>query len=641
MSKERIVVDGLWRCLCPSIDASVVLRLVSRPGIPRPRPRPTIPPTRKIPPSTQTTCRRGFGEVATGRDPEQFGTEQGPSIKRYAVEGSPNKQEEYHRSRVQYLQRLAKRTPWVPDALFNETDSFIRRLERIPTQTIYAALRALHDVDDTYHAVVKMVEYLVVHRAQKPDTTLYECLIRANVDRKHGSAKVANSLFSEMKRLGIPTTPKIYQSLLEVTSVHPDYILRSTVLFEMKTRWYTSTADDQVSIVVGLLRDTQYELALEKLEEMNRTEGKVPSWLYDICLYVYGGLGFHEETLALFKHRLHVAQLTSNEVTLNEWHFLLDVFSRDGYYPGVKYIWERPVKLGSLNPSDGVATNILNTAARHGDPALALSVIQLLSKRQKKLDLHHYEPLIEVHAQRNELRKAFVVLCVMAKAGLKPDLSSTRAIYQKLRQSSEATDGALQILDELRKEYKVPSAAFNVVLEAVGHHRGIKVALDLYRSVRQICADGPDLETFHVLLRYCTQRKSLNFLHAEMRAFPVDPTPETYDHLIRVAAMQDNYAQAFDFLGAMRAKRDAGLAGTWWVTRDTALALARRCVHAGDGRVRALVEECARLGFPIDAEVKMLVEDVQRLRERVGDGRDGGDDKVYPTLVDRPASESG
>lgn len=53
-------------------------------------------------------------------------------------------------------------------------------------------------------------------REEKPNAMLYESLIRANVDKNHGSAKVANRLFEEMQSLNIATTPQIYQALLEV-----------------------------------------------------------------------------------------------------------------------------------------------------------------------------------------------------------------------------------------------------------------------------------------------------------------------------------------------------------------------------------------------------------------------------------------
>ncbi|KAH9995354.1 hypothetical protein F4779DRAFT_607605 [Xylariaceae sp. FL0662B] len=587
MPAERIIIDGLYRCLCPSVDLITLCKAFGSPRRHRP------PPTLQTPPGQ---CRREYRRIAYGPDsqPDRKTSEQ---------------------ARVEYLMRLAKRSPWVPEALFEGTDSFITKLDRIPTRSIYAALRELPGVAGTYFSVVKLVEYLIKERDEKPNANIYESLMRANVDKRHGSAEVAAQLFKEMEKLGIPATPQIYQALLEVTAIHPDYVLRSSVLFEMKNRWYLPTANDLVNITIGLLRDNQYELALEKLEEMHKSLVPVPPWLYEIFFYTFGELGFHEETLAILKYRLKLANVKKSPLSLNAWQFLLDVYSRDGFYDGIKYIWARSVSPGYLNPSDGVVTNILNAASRHVDAALAISAIQTLSSRGRKLGLHHYEALTHIYAQQGDLRKALTTLCIMTKAGLTPDLSSTRSIFRMLRASPSETNTALGILNDLRLQYEVPSAAFNVVLEVTEIHRGFKVALDLYRSVRDICANGPDLETYHILLRHCTFRKSMNFLFAEMESFSIEPIKTTYDHLIRIASMQEDYKQAFHFLERMKSAKTAGLPNNWWLSKDSALALIRRCIQAEDIRVQELIKECRSRKMSIDAEVQRLARAVQKKKE--------------------------
>lgn len=383
----------------------------------------------------------------------------------------------------------------------------------------------------------------------------------------------------------------------------------------MKNRWYTPTPDDLISIIIGLLRDNQYELALEKLEELQKDPVYVPLWLYDIFLYTFGDLGFQDEVLSILKHRLKVSNLTDEPLSLNTWQFLLDVFSRDSFYSGIKYIWDHSVSLGYLHPPDGVVMGTLNAASNHGDTALAVSAIQTLSRRGKKLELHHYEALMDIHVRQKDLARAFTTLCIMAKANLYPDLSSTRSIFRVLRESSSDTNNSIDILNELRLHYQVPPAAFNVVLETILIHRGFQVALDLYRSVRQICAGGPDLETYHVLLAHCTARRSMNFLYEEMKAFSIEPSETAYNHLIRISSMQDNYEQAFYFLDKMRSSETAGLSNNWFMNRDSALALLRRCIQEEDMRAHDLIEECRKRDLNIDAEVQQLLDAVQAQKE--------------------------
>ncbi|KAI1107584.1 hypothetical protein F4804DRAFT_164293 [Jackrogersella minutella] len=596
MLGERIVIDGLWRCLCPSIEVTTLARLISPTRTFRKRPAFT-------PSNAQVTCRQGRREYR--RIP--FRPDDGKT--------SQTRDDLTEQSRIQYLKRLAKRSPWVPGTLFEDTETFTPNLDKVPTRTIYAALKELSMAESTYVSVVKLVEYLVKERKEKPNAMLYESLIKANVDKYHGSAEVAGRLLREMQKLRITTTPQIYQSLLEVTAVHPDYVLRNTVLYEMRNRWFLPTTDDTINITIGLLRDNQYELALEKLEELQKDPTLVPTWLYEVFLYTFAELGFHEETLSILKHRLKITNFTNEPLSLNASLFLLDVFSRDAFYDGVKYIWDRSVSPGNLNPPDGVVMNILNAASNHADASLAISAIQMLSSRGRKLELHHYEPLIDIHTRQKDLQKAFTNLCIMAKAGLRPDLSSTRSIFRILRESSAETDNALLILNELRSKYRVPSAAFNVVLEATEIHGGFKAALDLYRSIRQFCADGPDLETYHILLSHCTMRKSMNFLFAEMKAFSIELTQVTYNHLIRISCMQDSHEQAFRFLEKMRTSKTAGLPNDWWLSKDSALALIRRCIQAEDIRVQGIIEECRKRNMYIDTEVQQLLDEIQRLKE--------------------------
>ncbi|KAI0135369.1 hypothetical protein F4814DRAFT_400738 [Daldinia grandis] len=583
MPGERIVLDGLWRCLCPSADIATLPNLI------RPLSNVHI---------SDRPCQREYYRIPVAPRTDQSRNDYSPGEK----------------ERIEYLKRAANRSPWVPGVLFGDTEAITAKPELIPTDTIYAAIKELTKAENTYKSIVNLVEYLVRQKKERPNSVLYESLIRANIDKNYGSAEIASRLLEEMERQGIPTTPQIYQALLEVTAVHPDYALRNTVLFEMANRWYSPTAGDLINITIGLLRDNQYELALEKLEELHKDPLNIPLWLYDVFLYTFGDLGFHEETLSILKHRIKVANMVREPLSLNSWQFLLDVFSRDAFYEGIKYIWDRSVSPRYINPPDGVILNIINAASNHGDASLAISAIQILSNRGRKLELHHYEALIDIYVQQKELLKAFTILCIMSKADLRPCLSSTRSIYRVLRDSSSETSNALAILNDLRLNYYVPTAAFNVVLETTEIHHGFKAALDLYRSVRQICADGPDLETYHILLTHCTIRKSMNFLFAEMEAFSVRPTQTTYDHLVRISSMQDNYEQAFAFIEKMKSCKTTGVSNNWWISRDSALALIRRCIHSEDIRAQELIEECRKRRMSVDAEVQQLLEAAQKQR---------------------------
>ncbi|KAI1828503.1 hypothetical protein F4861DRAFT_487942 [Xylaria intraflava] len=586
MSGGRIVVDGLWRCLCPSIDPAHLYKPFELWRLPRRQPGTPFAPRSRSSQYPQQRRRRQYSQFAV------------PYERRHKQNVASEK------SRSAYMRRLAWRNPWIPKALFKDLDSADDKLDNIPTRIIYAGLKELQSSEETYLLIARLTEYLIKERGERPNTALYESLIKANISHKYGSAKVAGKLLKEMKSQDIPTTPEIYQALLEVTAVHPDYVLRAQVLHDMKNRWFGLTPSSNISIIIGLLRDGQYEHALLKLEELNKIPINVPPWLLDLFLYTFGELGFHEETLSILKHRQEIVDTMKRDaLSLNAWQFLLEVFSRDLFLPGIKYIWDHSVAPGSIHPPDGVLWNVLNTASIHGDTTLAMSVVQVLSARGTKLDIHHYEALIQTYVHHGDLRKALTVLCIMAKAGLSLDLASTRPIFPLLNNSPTATEQALNILHELKVQYTIPVAAFNLVLESTASHGGFKTAFDLYRIVRQICINGPDLETFDILLRYCTQRKSMSFLVAEMEAFSLKPSRAIFDHLIRISTMQDDYEMAFRYLEVMRMSAPP----EWWISKDSALALLRRCIQARDSRYEIILEECRRRRLLHENDIKSLV----------------------------------
>ncbi|KAI1112443.1 hypothetical protein F5Y14DRAFT_267608 [Nemania sp. NC0429] len=594
MPGDRIAIDGLWRCLCPSIDIASLSKPFDLWRIPRARPVPALAhrSTLSRPPrqQCQQQYRRQYGQFAPLLDH--------PARLHKASGGT----------RVAYLKRLSKRNPWIPGTVFHGLDSFGAKLDNIPTRTLYAALKELQGADKTYIPLTRLVEYLVRERGERPNAILYESLIRANVDKNYGSAKVAAQLLKEAQSHNIPTTLEMCQALLDVTAVHPDYLLRAQVLHDMKNRWYSLTPSSEVSVILGLLRDGQYELALGKLEELNKIPVNVPPWVLDVFLYTFGALGFHEEALAILRHRLRVVNVVKRApLSPNAWLYLLDVFSRDAYQPGIKFVWDHSVAPHHIHPPDGVIANVLNTASAHGDIALVMSAVQELSARGTKLSMHHYEALIHVHVQHEDLRKALTVLCIMAKAGFSPDLSSTRPIFFMLRDSLASMKKALEILHELKVQHTIPPAAFNVVLESTAAHGGFRPAFDLYRTIRQVCIDGPDLETFDILLQHCTQKKSMNFLVAEMEAFSLKPSKPILDHLVRICSLQDDYGMAFRYLEMMCACTPPDSDETWWISRGTALALLRKCIQSQDPRSKGIFEECRHRRLFDEGDVKSLM----------------------------------
>lgn len=201
MPRDRIVIDGLWHCLCPSVDVASLSKPLRLWHVSRARSNAPFAGRSTWSRYSQQQCRRQYTHATVL-----------PTAASQRNEGA-------EKSRRDYLKRLANRSPWTPGAIFEGLDSFSVKLDNVPTRAIYAILKELQDAEDTYYAITRLVEYLIKERGEKPNTALYESLIKANVDRQHGSARVAGQLLKEVQSHNIPTTPELYQALLKVR--HP------------------------------------------------------------------------------------------------------------------------------------------------------------------------------------------------------------------------------------------------------------------------------------------------------------------------------------------------------------------------------------------------------------------------------------
>ncbi|KIH89280.1 hypothetical protein SPBR_06739 [Sporothrix brasiliensis 5110] len=623
----RIVVDGLWRCLCPSVDVPALLRAVNgssyarpttrrgaqpgtvkpahlvhtltrtpRPGCTAmptgtaavPLPSPAIRPRLSCRASTSSssvpgTVQRVHNGAATrvGRLGLVSGTANSNASQR--ANGTGGTLEGDHQHQLAVLTLLRSRPP------------YRRELASATNTAIYAALRHLQDTPAAFNRINAFAQYLLEERKEPLTTALCEALVRSNC-HVNGSADAVQDMLHALKASSIEGTPSLFHGALSVLAVHPDYLLRNAVLREMKERWIDLAPDGQQSVALGLLRDGQYERALNQLDEMTEaaaTAGAtpVPPWLLDIYVYVLGQEGFLDDALQIVNHRL---LRDGDTVSLNIWSFLLDVCCRAGHFSGLTYVWNRVVRPGGnglVTPSDAMALDVLNMAAQHGDADLAAAVMQMLAARGTKLSMPHFEAMLDCYAQAGAIDKALQALCIMNNAGIVPDQGSTRSIFLRLTapapsaprsakdvrdaQAAQAAtmESAVAALFDLKRQYgSVPVAAFNVVLESMlESHRQYATAttaavakkgtqahstegtaaeagLDLYRHVRQLCPAGPNRATFRLLFRACDDPVHLNFLVREMRSFAFRPDMDMIDDVVYANATKGSLDQALQYV---------------------------------------------------------------------------------------------
>lgn len=387
--------------------------------------------------------------------------------------------------------------------------------------------------------------------------------------------------------------------------MHPNYLLRCRILEELRQRWFSLTNDGWNHLVAGIIKDRQLEVALDLLDQMHKQGTNIHAWVYDLMLYTLCSAEEFDLAVDLMQRRISSGELYTS-ATL--WYHLLDTASRSLHHRATLFAFRARVESSYLNPSTGMCTNILSTAARHGDTHLATSVLRILGRRSgNPIQLHHYEALLEAYMAANDLRTGLTLLTIMMTAGHTPTEASTRPVFIYLRQLPTLPATALAILQELREQNRqIPIQAINVVMEAYLYHRDLASALSLYKTLNTFGAPlKPTTATFNLFFRGCTQaaRKDLAmFLVAEMVALKVAPDALTYDRLILVCLnSEDSIEDAWRYFEEMR--------GLGWLPRDgTAVALARRGCERMDRRVWSLVDDKMGRAIP-KTKMQALIEE--------------------------------
>lgn len=208
MSTARIPIDGLWRCLCPSIDAIILSSSSRRP--PSIRPRPTLP---------QTSNRwfqpwaRSLHSFPRARVESQ---NIGVSLR---TQESEQKESDLHNGNEndRFMHKTDPRSSGARFKLTSITSSSsLGNLDAIPTERLHDRLQQMLTEESRFHDIANLVEYLVTTRREKPARVHYDALIRANADARFGSAEVVKKLLQEMNESGIGSDSGLYHGVLQV-----------------------------------------------------------------------------------------------------------------------------------------------------------------------------------------------------------------------------------------------------------------------------------------------------------------------------------------------------------------------------------------------------------------------------------------
>ncbi|KAG5994354.1 hypothetical protein E4U43_003255 [Claviceps pusilla] len=575
MRGSPIVYDGLWRCLCPGFDKLALRQAVAVNNLEsRRRHLASRDGARRVTtvqsrvfclelPGKRLMTTQSWSETAIAlRDSTSS------SLTSSSSSSPPPPPPPHNPAKDGYPPYEPLLEPMPP------TDETLRQAS---LDDIVAALLTMRQPEgwdchgreiDRYSRILLLVHHLLLKRGQAPSLFIYECIMDAMVDPQ-GSVKGIRKLFEDLASRNMKPTSQLCQSALAALTNHPDYVLRQDILNVMHEYWFTIDTGAKQSLVLGLLRDEQYELAYLRLTEMMDQKVHIDFWVYDIFIVVFGKLRFLDEMLLLLYRRKSLVSEDKDIASI--LYYALDVCSQAFYYPGTMFAWNTLVRTSLLQPADGIVENVLATAARHGDTTLATDALDKIAQRTRLLP-HHFESVMEAFSADGDLTGAFRTLCVMQKNGIPVVRGNTRAVYEALTRYPTLIQDAEQSLRSLvSPEQRVPLAAAAVVIEALAETRGTEAAMDLYNDLPRLCGEpadpamiqtlilhSRDTDTTRSLVRDYTAHTAASAAAAAAAAAGDDAiqNPSIYKALVTACAKADALDLAFHF--ALQAVDGAG-----------------------------------------------------------------------------------
>lgn len=362
MATTKLAIDGLWRCLCPSFDAAIlaVPLTAPAPNVRRQRQRKQRNATHisKASIATTPTNRVAFGPQANPdrrikaqffgqRHNQQYDAVNDQPTEDHDVSRKSTNSSSSRGSGSETHKNVARGGSIQADVLLSErllakdgaaievgqegskarpTPTWAyQNLGDVPIPRLHLWLDRIQHAMGTFDKVMKLVNHLRNERGQGPTLRYYEALARANADAEHGSATMIATIMEEMDSYGIIANKEFYHACLQTLAVHPDYLLRARILQGLKDRWYGIMPEGHHHIIIGLLRERQHEMALDKLEQMYTENIKVEAWLHDIFIYVLCEAGELDSALEILQRRVDFGEL---DISPNIWYHMLDVCSK-------------------------------------------------------------------------------------------------------------------------------------------------------------------------------------------------------------------------------------------------------------------------------------------------------------------------
>ncbi|KAK2460796.1 hypothetical protein APHAL10511_007266 [Amanita phalloides] len=456
-----------------------------------------------------------------------------------------------------------------------------------------ARLDMLSNAEDSYSLCLQAAAQMKLEGVH-PDVQVYRTLMRS---ASHSAAWLhAWAILDDMLLMGIKPDVAMFNSLIHAHRHRPSPLLWKIFdkMNELDVQPNSTTYTHLISLYTT---DGNLEVALHYFYEM-KSRGLAPqSKATQKIILLASKLGYPRLAIdiAAWHESLFVEQLE-----LSVWLNCLAASAHECYVDGVVHCWKIVTETFNITPDEGVCVAVLQTAARHGLPDLAMDVLRVIKSAGIKWQEYHFASIVDAFCRSSQVKEALTTLNLMRSNKTPPTSRTTRPILDLISASTDVLDNAWQIIEEIQKEYKkVDTAALNILIQASVHFDDLQRAMDSYKSFSEYNA-SPDVETFNALLEGCVASKHRqlgDMLLDDMKAAKVKPNADTFQQMISLCLSQETYEDAFFYLEEMKAAGHVPPVTVY-------CKIVRRCVSVNDARYRMALEEMEDIGYAIPVSLK-------------------------------------
>ncbi|KAI5283078.1 hypothetical protein KEM54_002433 [Ascosphaera aggregata] len=441
------------------------------------------------------------------------------------------------------------------------------------------------------HGCLRILREMLTERRLKPDVGYYKALILSNTDAAAGSAHQIRALLDEMEANHIPADSPTLHAALRALAVHPDYILRQDVLRMLRNRWLSVSPMGWHYIVVGLIRENQFEMALHAISTMEAKHIQLNEWVFDLLIYSLCNVEEYDAILDLMKSRTE----WGGDISPTLWFHLLDRASFAMHEPCVELCWKTKVETGLIYPSFGICAQVLRITARSGNAKLANAVFRTMQARKSPRSIDHYESLIDTYLTSHDLENAICVLCELSRMTMFVSESSSRSILSRLISLNRPGEDYWELLKTIavRRKIDIPPAVANLVFEYCAHRQTMTLAMRLFQDYHTLVPAGPDSETVNYCIAGCRaamdsvdeafrkQSKLAGWFLQEMIDLKILPNRRSYEEIILWCLASKKYEEAWNYFQEMLDNR-------FEITSKVAKTIRTMCFEVNDVHAKKL-----------------------------------------------------